>query len=333
MGTILKSLKLTDDELEKINTYTRREFTADEVYTFSLVLCDNDVDRDFERFTVESLFQLEKLFVGKTGIFDHNPKAENQSARIYDCKVEAVESKKTDLGDDYFRLTAKAYIPKSDKTEDMILLIESGILKEVSIGCSVGDKVCSICGKEAGDCQHIKGNEYGGELCVHLLTNPTDAYEWSFVAVPAQKQAGVIKNMKNYKEKFMTKENTKELLKAFNSNKEKAFDMLKNAQELCFDKEDCKSLLAFIKAMEKDAFFGRQYKADLCKSFIKLSAIVQPEISADTTKNIAEKLSVEQLKEFISVYEKKAQDVLPVRPQLFTDNKNQLNNNNKAFEI
>ena len=54
MGTILKSLKLTDDELAKINTYTRREFTADEVYTFSLVLCDNDVDRDFERFTVES---------------------------------------------------------------------------------------------------------------------------------------------------------------------------------------------------------------------------------------------------------------------------------------
>ena len=102
----------------------------------------------------------------------------------------------------------------------------------------------------------------------------------------------------------MTKENTKELLKAFDSNKEKAFDMLKNAQELCFDKEDCKSLLTFIKAMEKDAFFGRQYKADLCMSFIKLSAIVQPEISADTTKNIAEKLSVEQLKEFISVYEK-----------------------------
>lgn len=333
MGAILKSVKLTDDELKKINQYTRREFKSDEVYTFSIVLCDNDMDRDYERFTVEALFELEKLFVGKTGIFDHNPKAENQSARIYDCKVENVTSKKTQNGDDYFRLTAKAYIPKTDKTQDLILLIESGILKEVSIGCSVKEKICSVCGKEVSACQHIKGNEYNGEVCVHLLTNPADAYEWSFVAVPAQKQAGVIKNMKNYKENYMTKENTKELLKAFENDTNKAFDILSKSQELYLEKDDCKALLSFIKTLEKDAFFGRQYKADLCKSFLKLSAIVQPEISADTTKNIAEKLSVEQLKEFISVYEKKAQEVLPVKPQLFVNRKNETNNNNKAFEI
>ena len=29
------------DELAKINQYTRREFSADEVYAFSVVLCDN----------------------------------------------------------------------------------------------------------------------------------------------------------------------------------------------------------------------------------------------------------------------------------------------------
>lgn len=57
----------SDEELALINAYTRRELTKDEVYAFSLTLCDNDVDRDGERFTVESLFALEKLFVGKTG--------------------------------------------------------------------------------------------------------------------------------------------------------------------------------------------------------------------------------------------------------------------------
>ena len=48
----------TAEELELINTYTRRTLTADEVYVFTVVLCDNDVDRDGERFTVESLFRI-----------------------------------------------------------------------------------------------------------------------------------------------------------------------------------------------------------------------------------------------------------------------------------
>ena len=96
-GTVLKSASdtVSCDELALINQYTRKELSADEVYVFTVVLCDNDIDRDFERFTVESLFELEKLFVGKTGIFDHDPKCKNQTARIISCKVEAVDSKKT----------------------------------------------------------------------------------------------------------------------------------------------------------------------------------------------------------------------------------------------
>ena len=39
-----------EDELERINALTRRALGADEVYTFALRLCDNDIDRDFERF-------------------------------------------------------------------------------------------------------------------------------------------------------------------------------------------------------------------------------------------------------------------------------------------
>ena len=47
---------VTDEELALINKYTRRQLSKDEVYVFSVVLCDNDIDRDGERFTVESLF-------------------------------------------------------------------------------------------------------------------------------------------------------------------------------------------------------------------------------------------------------------------------------------
>ena len=79
---LLKSGALTAEELEKINRYTRRAFQEEELYTFSVVLCDNEVDRDMERFTIPALERLGELFLGKTGIFDHAPQAQNQAARI-----------------------------------------------------------------------------------------------------------------------------------------------------------------------------------------------------------------------------------------------------------
>lgn len=332
MGKILKSVKTAPEDLEKINRYTRREFTQEEVYTFSLVLCDNDTDRDNERFTVEALFALEKLFLGKTGIFDHNPKAENQSARIYDCRVEAVNGRKTSTGDDYFRLTAKAYIPVGENTEDLILLIDSGILKEVSVGCAVEEKICSLCGARQGKCSHIKGKKYDGETCCLLLNNPTDAYEWSFVAVPAQKQAGVIKGLKKYGESSMENK-TGEILKTMKTDSQKALEMLKCSQSVTFDKAQCHELCSIISVLEKEAQWGRRYKEDLSGEFLKLSAVVQPEVSSQTAKSLTDKLSIEELKEFIGAYEKKVQEFMPMKPQLFADESTVSDSQNKAFEI
>ena len=79
---------VTEAELEAIARYSRRRLTAEEVYTFPLVLCDNDLDRDHECFTDAALEKLEVLFRGKTGIFDHDPRGEKQTARIYRCAVE-----------------------------------------------------------------------------------------------------------------------------------------------------------------------------------------------------------------------------------------------------
>lgn len=187
----------SDLELEEINKYTRRKFSADEVYAFSVVLCDNDVDRDFERFTDEALEKMAELFVGKTGIFDHSHKSQNQCARIFSCRLEEVDGKKNRLGQQYKRLFARAYMPNSEKSKELILEIDAGIKKEVSVGCSMARSVCSICGEPMGVCSHRKGRHYrtagAKKLCFFELSEPTDAYEWSFVAVPAQVSAGVVK--------------------------------------------------------------------------------------------------------------------------------------------
>ena len=71
------------EELAEINRFTRTPLTAEEVYCFAVRLCDNEVDRDFERFDTETLSALGDLFVGKSGIFDHRWSAEGQTARIY----------------------------------------------------------------------------------------------------------------------------------------------------------------------------------------------------------------------------------------------------------
>lgn len=186
--------------LEKINKFTRRPFTEEEVYAFPVVLCDNDIDRDYERFSDSALEMLAESFIGKTGISDHNPAVSNQNARIFDTEVITDNTRLTKNGEPYKYLKANAYMVRTGENADMISEIEGGIKKEVSISCSAASRKCSICGmdKAVSGCAHIKGKIYNNKMCHIILDDITDSYEWSFVAVPAQVNAGVTKRSANY---------------------------------------------------------------------------------------------------------------------------------------
>ena len=186
--------------LEKLNRFTRREHTEDEVYIFDVILCDNDVDRDFEAFSDKALKKLCELFVGKTGIFDHNPKGSNQTARIFHTELVTDENRTTKLNTPYTALKACGYMVRTDSNSDLIKEIDAGIKKEVSISCSAGSKTCSICGADLkkSHCSHVKGRTYGGKLCYSVINDISDAYEWSFVAVPAQVNAGITKKFSEF---------------------------------------------------------------------------------------------------------------------------------------
>lgn len=179
--------------LEKINALTRRTFKAEELYTFPVTLCGNEIDRDGERFSDAALEKMAELFVGKTIIIDHAPSAANQTARVYDTELVTDTEKLTSYGEPYRYLKGYAYMVKTADNTGTITLIDGGILKEVSVSCSAASRKCSVCGKELyhGSCAHIKGNAYDGQVCHHILDGITDAYELSFVAVPAQADAGV----------------------------------------------------------------------------------------------------------------------------------------------
>ncbi len=183
--------------LSHLNALTRRTHTLDEVYLFDVILCDNEIDRDGDCFSDSALAELQKRFVGVTGIFDHDPRSGNQNARIFRTEIVTDPERRTKTGQPYRCLKANAYMVRTDGNADLIREIDAGIKKEVSISCAVGKQVCSVCGADRlkAPCSHIKGRTYGGKLCYTTLDGVNDVYEWSFVAVPAQRGAGVTKTL------------------------------------------------------------------------------------------------------------------------------------------
>ena len=177
----------TAAQMEAILAQCKGKLTKDDVYVFSVRLCDDQIDRDLERFDTAALPVLAKLFIGKTGIVDHCWSSENQVARIFQTQVVREDSVSF--------IKAWAYIRRSTHTDEIIADIEAGIKKEVSVGCAMGRSVCSVCGSDYGSCGHQKGEYYDGQMCCAILQEPMDAYEFSFVAVPAQRDAGVIKGL------------------------------------------------------------------------------------------------------------------------------------------
>jgi len=185
-----KVIAITNADLELINSFTRKEYTADELYVFEMRAADTRIDRDYERFDRTALEKMAELYVGTTVICDHAPSTYNQCARIFRGRVQETDDGETEL-------ILTAYLPR-EGNDELISRLDSGIVKEVSVGCAVRKRSCSICGKEFGNCGHRKGRTYGDKLCSFVLSDIADVYEVSFVAVPAQPAAGVMKCHKSF---------------------------------------------------------------------------------------------------------------------------------------
>lgn len=162
-----KELVCTAEELKAVNAFAKAELSAEDVYIFSVLLCDNEIDRDHERFSEATLRELGELFVGVTGICDHDWRSDNQVARIYRTELVTDKNRKNSLGADYVYLKGYAYMLRTEANAELIAQIDGGIKRETSVGCSVARSVCSVCGEELGTCTHVKGRNlrWQGVLC------------------------------------------------------------------------------------------------------------------------------------------------------------------------
>lgn len=125
----------TEEELEAVNAFARTELRAEDVYIFSVLLCDNEVDRDFERFSESTLRELGELFVGVTGICDHDWRSGNQVARIYRTELITESDRTTSYGSPYVYLKGYAYMLRTESNSELIAEIDGGIKRETSVGC------------------------------------------------------------------------------------------------------------------------------------------------------------------------------------------------------
>ena len=266
----------TAAQLETINALAKTRLNGEQVYVFSLRLCDDRIDRDGERFDTGALPGLAKLFLGKTGILDHRWSTENQVARIFETQV--VKEK----DESYIR--AWAYIRRGGKNDELIADIEAGIKKEVSVGCAMAQAVCSICGSEYGTCGHVKGERYDGQICAVILKEPVDAYEFSFVAVPAQREAGVMKAMG-------TAVSLKELAAEHGAQAE-------------------------YRALTKEAELGRRYRKDLEDGVVRLGLALELGVSEPVLRSLAQTAGAEELLALKEALQGRLDESLPMVSQL-----------------
>lgn len=297
-----QAVAVTAEDLAAINALTRRELGGEEVYLFSVRLCDNEVDREGERFPKTTLEELAPLFVGKSGIFDHQWSAKGQTARIYRTEVVCEEGRVTQAGDDYCWLKGYVYMLRSQGNQELIDEIDAGIKKEVSVGCSVSRKVCSICGAEVSNCpcEHHKGEYYDGKLCYVSLEQARDAYEFSFVAVPAQPNAGVVKG-----------------LDTGCADLKAVIGRYPNCQ-------------AQFRALEEEAELGRTYRKALRSEVVRLGLLAGLGLEAEQLQAMTQVLSDAQLEQLKKAYGRQAQQRYPLNTQLRYEEKTQENRQRDA---
>lgn len=204
------TMRPSDEQLGRINQFTRRPVTADEVICFTTLSCNDIVDRDDDRFTsdcVKDFAALEQPFspVGKSYMVDHSRSISGAVGRIF-----GVDTKKVSGG---LFLANEVYIPNTDQYRGFIEDVDFGINWAVSVGVVLGKDACTVCegpfswwgywcvnGHDKGMWYDPKSDETdswgyptpveegtsGAVKCIREFSDPIDFYELSQVFLGAQ---------------------------------------------------------------------------------------------------------------------------------------------------
>lgn len=175
----------SEEDFQTIKEFLKHPVAKEDLFVYSVKLCDNLLDREGEFFSIPALHQLADLFVGVGGIFNHDWQGAEQHSRIYKTEVLSDDSiEKTPVGEPYTYIVAYVYTLNTEENKPFLDKLKAGIYQEVSVGF------------ESAKTSEVP---YGERKAVRI-DEIADVFEWSFVAVPAQPFAGVVKSNKQSKE-------------------------------------------------------------------------------------------------------------------------------------
>jgi hypothetical protein len=134
-----------DEQLAKINHFTRRPYAAEELYIGQMRLANNCIDRDNERYSESILKEFAKTVIRKSLLLDHDRRLSAAIGKFFDCEIEKISLAQAikETGEllrlpegikEVHFLAPWFYIPKEAVENTLLSKLEAGICDFVSIG-------------------------------------------------------------------------------------------------------------------------------------------------------------------------------------------------------
>ena len=155
----------TDEDMELIKKYTNVKYNNKDLYICRIKVADNDIGRDFDKFSLALLQQMTERIKGTTVAVRQydgvHPQPYQFSMKIIDAFVSCVAGRYTIDDEPLTEVYADAYASRKNFDERLMKQIEDRLRGEVSMSFSFG---------------HSR-EIYYKENVVKLCTNLTDIYE------------------------------------------------------------------------------------------------------------------------------------------------------------
>lgn len=184
----------TDEQLAKINGFTRSPKTADEVVCFRTLSCNDLEDRDDDQFTTQCVKDFAALTgpmssVGKSYMVSHDSRT-LPVGRIFDVGLETV-------GEGLF-LTNDVYMPNTEQYKSFIENLDYGVYWAVSVGVMLGASDCKVCEEPFQGHGYWCVNHHEKGLFYDPKSKEVDDWGWPIPVDPTSK--GAVKTIQRMKE-------------------------------------------------------------------------------------------------------------------------------------
>lgn len=171
---------VSEQDMALINQLTHTPLRADQVYVRSMYLCSTQpCESDGCRFSRSALDEIAERIIGQSVLSGHNRQT-LPIARFY--KASVIEQGQDNQNHPIHFVRAWFYwLRETSGAKDLLLNIDGGIYREVSLSWRFNTWRCSICHTENGRCEHQVGVVYQGQTCYRLIEHIADVLEGSLV--------------------------------------------------------------------------------------------------------------------------------------------------------